>query len=65
MDNRCTIEAGGGPGNEHDDESRREVLGKLGRFAYVAPTMLLLVDPANAKDEYKIKKPKHHPGPGF
>jgi hypothetical protein len=46
---------------ELDDESRREALGRMGRFAYAAPSMLLLVDPANAKDEYKVKKPKPKP----
>ena len=43
---------------EPDAESRREILEQLGRFAYVAPAMMLLVDPANAKDDYKDKPPK-------
>jgi len=46
---------------ELDAESRREMLEQIGRFAYVAPAMLLLTDPANAKDDYKDKPPKDKP----
>ena len=46
---------------EIESEPRRELLEKLGRFSYIAPAMLLLTDPANAKDDYKDKPPKDKP----
>jgi hypothetical protein len=36
-----------------EDTSRRELLGKIGRFAYVAPALTLLSEPGAALGQYR------------
>jgi hypothetical protein len=49
----------GAPEAEVHDTERRELLAKIGQFAYVAPALTLLIDPAHAGDyRPEPKKPK-------
>lgn len=42
-----------GPDNMPDEGSRRELLAKIGRFAYVAPALTLLSEPGAALGQYR------------
>jgi len=50
------------PGDESPCDARREVLAKIGRFAYAAPALALLTEPKSARAE-GYGGPK--PGNGF
>lgn len=47
---------------DHPDAARRELLAKMGRFAYVAPALILLAEPKGAHAGYGRGK---KPGWGF
>ena len=47
-----------------EDGSRREVLGKIGRFAYAAPALALLTEPRRAHATYGRGHAPHGGGGG-
>jgi hypothetical protein len=49
--------------HDHPDAARRELLAKMGRFAYVAPALVLLAEPKGAHAGYGRGGSK--PGWGF
>jgi len=61
--------------HDHPDAARRELLAKMGRFAYVAPAVVLLAEPKGAHAGYGRgskpgwgfgdKKHKHSGPPGL
>lgn len=46
------------PENDAQSGARREVLAKIGRFAYVAPALALLTEPKQAHAGYRGRKKK-------
>lgn len=49
---------------EPEDAARRELLSRIGRYAYVAPALTLLVDPAHAGDYRPAPPPRRPPRRG-
>ena len=47
------------PGADAQNDARREVLAKIGRFAYVAPALVLLTEPKQAHATYGRGEKKH------
>lgn len=47
--------------DQPDETPRRDVLARIGRFAYVAPAMTLLTDPARAGDYRPAPPPRRPP----